>query len=47
MLPRQHDLFTQRADYQFELIEGAGHFLHREKPDLVNIQIESWLKPNE
>ncbi len=32
------------ADYEFRLIEGAGHFLHREQAQAVNEQILDWLK---
>ncbi len=44
MLPRQRDMFTSEAEYQFDLIEGAGHFLHREKHEQVNKEIGSWFK---
>ena len=45
MLPRQTDLFDKRADYQWTLIDGAGHFLHREQPPLVNQEILKWICP--
>ncbi len=32
------------AEYDFHLIDGAGHFLHREKPEAVNARIIDWLK---
>ncbi len=32
------------AEYDFRLIEGAGHFLHREQAQAVNEQILDWLK---
>lgn len=32
------------GEYRFELIDGAGHFLHREKPEPVNQLILDWLK---
>ena len=31
------------AEYHFELVAGAGHFLHREKPVEVNRLIVDWL----
>ncbi len=31
------------AEYRFELIEGAGHFVHRERSELVNRLIVEWL----
>ncbi|HIK80830.1 MAG TPA: alpha/beta hydrolase [Porticoccaceae bacterium] len=47
MLPRARDLFAASADYQFGLIEGAGHFLHRENPASVNREIVEWFKPQD
>ena len=41
MLEDQRDLF--RADYQWHIVDGAGHFLHRERPAEVNRQILDWL----
>lgn len=41
MLPRQADLFA--GDYEWRIVEGAGHFLHREKPAEVNRLILDWL----
>jgi pimeloyl-ACP methyl ester carboxylesterase len=32
------------AEYQWTTVEGAGHFLHREKPDAVNRLILEWLQ---
>jgi pimeloyl-ACP methyl ester carboxylesterase len=32
------------APYEWRLIEGVGHFLHREAPDLVTGEILRWLK---
>ncbi|MCB1609010.1 MAG: alpha/beta hydrolase [Xanthomonadales bacterium] len=43
MLPRAQDLFEPGAQYQWKLIENAGHFLHREQPDLVNAEIARWI----
>jgi len=31
------------GEYDFRLIEHAGHFLHREQPELVNRQVIDWL----
>jgi pimeloyl-ACP methyl ester carboxylesterase len=31
------------AEYRFELVAGAGHFLHREKPAEVNRLVLDWL----
>lgn len=42
MLERQRDRFAGR--YQTAIVEGAGHFLHREKPDAVNRLILDWLR---
>lgn len=36
--------FTPEADYQWQLIDGAGHFLHRERVDEVNAAILDWLR---
>ena len=44
MLPRQADLFAPSANYQYAVVEGAGHFLHREKPEPVNRAIIDWLR---
>ena len=41
MLPRQGDLFA--GPYEWGVLEGAGHFLHREKPDVVNAELIDWL----
>ena len=30
------------GDYRFEIVEGAGHFVHRERPDAVNRLILDW-----
>jgi pimeloyl-ACP methyl ester carboxylesterase len=37
----EHVHFT--AEYRFELVEGAGHFVHRERPDEVNRLLLEWL----
>jgi pimeloyl-ACP methyl ester carboxylesterase len=31
------------AGYRFELVEGAGHFVHRERPEEVNRLVLEWL----
>jgi pimeloyl-ACP methyl ester carboxylesterase len=31
------------GDYRLEIVEGAGHFVHREQPDAVNRLILDWL----
>ena len=41
MLPRQTDLFA--GSYEWGIVEGAGHFLHREKPGQVNADLIDWL----
>ena len=41
MLPRQADLFA--GPYEWGVVEGAGHFLHREKPAQVNADLIDWL----
>ncbi len=43
MLPRAADLFEASADYQWNCIDNAGHFLHREQPDVVNDEILKWI----
>ncbi len=40
---------TQAADFlpagsRFEVIDGVGHFLHLERPDLINARIGEWLR---
>jgi pimeloyl-ACP methyl ester carboxylesterase len=45
MLAGQTDLF--RGPYEWSIVEGAGHFLHREKPDEVNHAIIDWLRRRE
>ena len=41
LLDRQRDRFT--GEYEWTLVEGAGHFLHRERPAEVNRLILDWL----
>ena len=41
LMSDQAQYFT--AEYRFELVAGAGHFLHREKPAEVNRLIVDWL----
>jgi pimeloyl-ACP methyl ester carboxylesterase len=45
---RLHDTAMRPADFprglRVERIEGAGHFLHQEKPDEVNALILDWLR---
>ena len=31
------------GEYRFELVDGAGHFLHREKPAQVTRLVLDWL----
>ena len=42
MLEAGRKYFT--AAYEWTTVEGAGHFLHREKPDAVNALILDWLR---
>ncbi|HEX8053070.1 MAG TPA: alpha/beta hydrolase [Thermoleophilaceae bacterium] len=37
----EHEHFD--ADYRLEIVEGAGHFVHRERPDQVNRLVLDWL----
>lgn len=41
LLPRQRDRFT--GPYEWTVIEGAGHFLHREQPQAINRLVLDWL----
>jgi len=41
MLPGQGEFFT--GPYDWATVEGAGHFLHREKPAEVNRLVLEWL----
>lgn len=41
MLPEQQEFFS--GTYQWQIVEGAGHFLHREKPEAVNRLVLDWL----
>ncbi|HYM85495.1 MAG TPA: alpha/beta hydrolase, partial [Pseudoxanthomonas sp.] len=41
MLARQQDLFE--GPYEWGIVEGAGHFLHRERPAEVGASIIQWL----
>lgn len=41
MLPAQGEFFT--GPYEWTTVEGAGHFMHREKPDDVNRLVLEWL----
>ncbi|MGB5811706.1 MAG: alpha/beta hydrolase [Polyangiales bacterium] len=43
MLSRQGDLFDASATYEWETVPDSGHFLHREKPDIVNERILDWI----
>ncbi len=42
MLSRQDDLFA--SAYEWSIVEGGGHFLHRERPEEVNRLILDWLR---
>ncbi len=44
MLEGQRDLF--RGPYEWQIVDGAGHFLHRERPAEVNRRIIEWLRPD-
>jgi len=47
MLPRAADCFEDSAQYQWRLVNDAGHFLHREQPEVVNDEILKWItQPN-
>jgi pimeloyl-ACP methyl ester carboxylesterase len=41
LMIQQKPYFT--AQYVYEEVQGAGHFLHREKPDAVNRLVIDWL----
>jgi pimeloyl-ACP methyl ester carboxylesterase len=42
MLEQQRDLFT--GPYEWATIEGAGHFLQRERPEETNERMLEWLR---
>jgi len=42
MLPAQREFFT--GPYEWTTVEGAGHFMHREKPEEVNRLVLGWLR---
>jgi pimeloyl-ACP methyl ester carboxylesterase len=35
--------YLPAAGSSFEIVDGVGHFLHLEKPDLVAAKIGDWL----
>ncbi len=45
---RMHDIAMQERDFpsgfEVERVQGAGHFLHQEKPELVNRILLDWLE---
>lgn len=41
MLPAQREFFA--GEYEWTTVEGAGRFLHREKPEEVNRLVLDWL----
>lgn len=46
--PAHEGAFRQRfSDCRFKSIDGAGHWLHAEKPDLINTLIGRFLEPLE
>ncbi len=45
MLEGSHREFS--GVYEWTTVEGAGHFLHREKPEAVNTLILDWLRRQE
>jgi pimeloyl-ACP methyl ester carboxylesterase len=42
MLEGQRDCFV--GDYEWAIVDGAGHFLHRERPEEVNRLILDWIR---
>jgi pimeloyl-ACP methyl ester carboxylesterase len=42
MLPGQGRYFS--GPYEWAVVDGAGHFMHREKPDEVNRLVLDWLQ---
>jgi pimeloyl-ACP methyl ester carboxylesterase len=42
LMLEQSQYFTN--EYEFKLVDNAGHFLHREQPEAVTKLIIDWLK---
>jgi pimeloyl-ACP methyl ester carboxylesterase len=42
LMLEQSQYFT--GEYAFELVDNAGHFLHREQPEVVTNLILGWLR---
>jgi pimeloyl-ACP methyl ester carboxylesterase len=42
MVPGMENMFA--AGLSVKMVEGAGHFVHQEKPDVVNAAVLKFLK---